>query len=162
MSLLFSCVQTEKRSSNSQTGENDLYHKIMDPNAKYDSTMAAKFGADEYGMKPYVLAFLKRGPNRSQDSLTAANLQKAHLDNIVRMANEGKLVLAGPFMDTGEVRGIYIFNVATIEEAKKLTESDPAIQAGRLSMELHPWYGTAVMPAIVPLSKMVEKSSVAD
>ena len=82
----------------------------IDNNHQADSTLAEKLGADEYGMKQYVMAFLKTGPNRNHDSLTAAKIQRAHLDNITRMADAGKLVLAGPFMDTGEIRGIYIFN----------------------------------------------------
>ena len=94
-----------------------------------DSTLATELGADDYGKHQYVMAFLKAGPNRSQDSLTAANLQRAHLDNITRLANEGKLVLAGPFLDNGEIRGIYIFDVKTIEEAQELTATDPAINS---------------------------------
>lgn len=128
----------------------------------YDSVFAAKLGADEYGMKPYVMAFLKKGPNRDQDSLTAANLQKAHLENIIRMAEAGQLVLAGPFMDAGEVRGIYIFNVTTVEEARALTETDPAVKAGRLAMELHPWYGSAALSLLTPLSKRLEKKGMSD
>lgn len=128
----------------------------------YDSVFAAKLGADEYGMKPYVMAFLKKGPNRDQDSLTAANLQKAHLENIIRMAEAGQLVLAGPFMDASEVRGIYIFNVTTVEEARALTETDPAVKAGRLAMELHPWYGSAVLSLLTPLSKRLEKKGMSD
>ncbi|MBK7343852.1 MAG: hypothetical protein IPJ06_12635 [Saprospiraceae bacterium] len=129
---------------------------------KYDSTYAAKLGADDYGMKPYVMAFLKAGPERSQDAETAAALQMAHLKNIMRMAEEGTLVLAGPFLDQGEVRGIYIFNVATVEEAEALTRTDPAIQAGRLIMELHPWYGSAALMEVNQLHKKVQKISITD
>jgi len=111
----------------------------------FDPELAQKLGADEYGMKHYVMAFLKSGPNRNQDAAEAQALQKAHMDNIHRLANEGKLVLAGPFMDKGELRGIYVFDVTTIEEAQKLTETDPAVKAGRLVMELHPWYGSAAL-----------------
>lgn len=111
--------------------------------AGFDSLLAARLGADEYGMSRYVMAFLKAGPDRSQDSATAAEIQRAHLANISRMAEEGTLVLAGPFLDDGTVRGIYIFDVETLEEARALTETDPAVQAGRLEMELHPWYGSA-------------------
>ncbi len=110
-----------------------------------DTALARKLGADGRGMRPYVMALLKSGPNRGQDSATAANLLKAHLANIQRMANEGKLVLAGPFLDDTGLQGIYIFNVRTVEEAKALTDSDPAIKAGRLVMELHPWYGSAAL-----------------
>jgi len=129
---------------------------------KYDSVLANKYGADKYGMKHYVIAFLKRGPNRIADSSEAAQLQKAHLDNIVRLADEGKLIIAGPFLDNEDIRGIYIFNVKTIEEAKKLTETDPAIQKGSLAMELHPWYGSAALMAIPDMHKKLEKKSVAE
>src|ERR1700741_871405 len=83
----------------------------------YDAELAAKLGADQYGMKQYVMAFIKAGPNRSSDSTERARLQMAHLKNIMKMADEGKLVVAGPFMDDQPIRGIYIFNVKTIEEA---------------------------------------------
>ena len=93
----------------------------------YNLLLAQHLGADNYGMKQYVMAFLKAGPNRSQDEETAAKLQTAHLKNIQRLAVEGKLLLAGPFLDDGNVRGIYIFNVTTLDEAEKLTQTDPAI-----------------------------------
>jgi uncharacterized protein len=113
--------------------------------APYDSVLARRLGADKIGMKVYVMAFLKKGPNRTQDSTEAVRLQAAHMANIQRMAAEGTLVLAGPFMDDGDLRGIYVFNVSTVEEARKLTETDPAVKAGRLAMELHPWYGSAAL-----------------
>ncbi|MCB0759981.1 MAG: hypothetical protein KDC12_00565 [Flavobacteriales bacterium] len=115
------------------------------PATAFDSLRAAKWGADEYGMKKYVMAFLKKGPNRDRSPEEANELQRAHLDNIGRMAEEGKLVLAGPFFGDGELRGIYIFNVETIAEAEALTQSDPAIQAGSLAMDLMEWYGSAAL-----------------
>lgn len=125
----------------------------------YDGQLADELGADDYGMKQYVMAFLKTGSNRDQDSLLAAELQRAHLENIRRMAEEGDLVLAGPFMDSGEFRGIYIFNVQTVEEAQKLTETDPAIQAGRLVMELHPWYGSAALVKVNEIHGQISKQN---
>jgi len=114
----------------------------------YDSIKAAEFGADAYGMKKYVIAFLKRGPNRDLDSAKSAELQAAHMANIGKMAEEGKLVLAGPFFGDGDLRGIYIFDVQSLEEAEALTQSDPAVQAGSLIMELKEWYGSAALMAI--------------
>ncbi len=102
-------------------------------------------GADDYCLRKYVMAFLKKGPNRPTDKEKAAKLQAAHMENIGRLAKEGKLALAGPFFGDGELRGIYIFNVESVEEAKALTETDPAIKAGSLVMELHPWYGSAAL-----------------
>ena len=71
----------------------------------YDSELAQELGADDYGMKMFVFANLKRGPNRDLDPEAAAELQRAHLDNIGRLVESGKLVLAGPFGDDGDIRG---------------------------------------------------------
>ena len=123
----------------------------------YDSILAKEYGADQYGMKTYVIAFLKSGPDRIEDKVKAAELQKAHMSNIKRMSEEGKLLLAGPFLDNGELRGIYVFNVATLEEAKELTASDPAIQAGSLEMELKEWYGSAALMGMNDLKEKITK-----
>lgn len=123
----------------------------------YNLLLAQHLGADNYGMKQYVMAFLKAGPNRSQNEETAAKLQTAHLKNIQRLAAEGKLLLAGPFLDDGNVRGIYIFNVTTLDEAAQLTQTDPAIQAGSLVMELRPWYGSAALQQINELHNAIAK-----
>ena len=71
-------------------------------------------------------------------------------------------MLAGPFEDSGELRGIYIFDVRTVAEAEALTKTDPAIQAGSLVMELHPWYGSAALPLLAPLHKKVQKNAIVD
>jgi uncharacterized protein YciI len=71
--------------------------------------------------------------------------------NISRLAKEGTLLVAGPMSDTGVIRGIYLFDVRTIEDAKRLTETDPAIQAGSLIMEMHPWYSSAALMEIPKL-----------
>lgn len=123
----------------------------------YDEKLAKSLNADDYGMKKYVVALLKSGPNRSKDKVTKAKLQKAHMANITRMAKEGVLVLAGPFFGDGDLRGIYVFNVETIEEAKKLTETDPLIQSGGLVMELHLWYASAAVQKIGEIHKTIQK-----
>lgn len=127
----------------------------------YDEAAARQFAADEYGMRNYVMAFLKRGPNRPADPERAAELQRAHLRNIERMAKQGKLALAGPFLDDGELRGIYVFCVASLEEAEALARTDPAVQAGSLVMELKEWYGPAALMAVNAIHARLEKRSVA-
>ena len=127
----------------------------------YDSIKAHAYGADDYGMKKYVMAFLKKGPNKSADEETRNQLQKAHLKNISRLAEEGKLVLAGPFFGDGDLRGIYIFNVDNIAEAEALTNSDPSIQAGVLTMDLKEWYGSAALMAVNDLHSSISKTEVA-
>jgi uncharacterized protein YciI len=130
---------------------------ISDSNG-YDAELAKKLNADERGMKNYVMAFLKKGPNRNQDSLTIVKLQEGHMANINKMAEEGKLILAGPFTDDGDLRGIFIFNVESVEEAEALTQNDPSIKAGRLIMELHPWYGSAALQEVNSIHKKIEKN----
>jgi uncharacterized protein YciI len=83
--------------------------------------------------------FLKRGPNRGQDAETARQLQKEHLAYMDGQSNQGKLIVAGPFMVDGDRRGVVVYRVATMEEARQRAEADPMVKAGRLAVELHPW-----------------------
>jgi len=94
----------------------------------------------QWEMKQYFLVLLKKGPVRNQDSVTAAALQKGHLDNITRLYNEGKIDIAGPMMSDGDLRGIFVFNCATYDEVLIHCSTDPAVKAGRLIAEIHPWY----------------------
>ena len=142
--------------------ENETPGRSIDNTLSYDSLKAAEYGADEYGMKKYVMAFLKRGPNRDLDSAEAANLQMAHLENIGKMAEAGKLVLAGPFFGDGDIRGIYIFNVKSLGEAEELTNTDPAIQAGSLVMDLREWYGSAGLMAVNNIHKTLARQGIID
>lgn len=147
-----------------QPNSNEELHKALGTQdvsvIKYDSLKAQQYGADDYGMKKYVMAFLKRGPNRDQDSITATKLQAAHMENIGKMAEAGKLILAGPFLGDGDLRGIYIFDVDNIKEAEELTNSDPAIQAGRLEMELIEWYGSAGLMELNTLHAQLAKEEI--
>lgn len=126
----------------------------------YDAELAQQLGADDYGMKMYVMAFLKQGPNRTQSPDEVAMLQKAHMENIKRMAANGDLVLAGPFAKNDQgIQGIYVFNVKTVEEAEALTNTDPAIKAGRLKMELIPWYGSAALMKVSEIGETLAKKN---
>lgn len=114
--------------------------------SEYDPKLAEEVGADQYGMKKYVIAFLYRGDRVSEYSeAERAKLQDSHMANINIMAEDGKLVMAGPFFGNDELRGLYFFSVESIEEAKALTETDPSIQAGVLKMDLKEWYGSAAL-----------------
>lgn len=92
------------------------------------------------GMKTYYLVFLKKGPNRTHDSVTQQKIQEGHLAHLTKMAVEEKMDLAGPILEDGDIRGICVYNTATMEEAKSLAEADPAVKAGRLIVEIRPWY----------------------
>lgn len=161
ISLLIACTETGSVEGNSENAAiKEEPAKESEKTSIFDSVLAARYGADDYGMKQYVMAFLKSGPNRDRSEEEAATLQRGHMENITRLANEGKLVLAGPFLGEGELRGIYIFNVTTIEEAQALTETDPAIQAGSLIMELLPWYGSAALMGVNEEHYKLSKKSI--
>ena len=91
-------------------------------------------------IRKYWFVMLTKGVNRTQDSVTANKIQEGHLANITRLYKEGKIKVAGPFGDDGNWRGIFIFDCETQAEVEKLLNTDPAIAAGRLSYEVHPWY----------------------
>ena len=91
-------------------------------------------------LTPLYLAFLIRGDKWTGEKTPAAEeIQKGHRANINRLADMKKLIAAGPFGDNGRLRGIFVFRVGSLEEAKNLTATDPAIQAGQLAMEIHQW-----------------------
>jgi uncharacterized protein YciI len=92
-------------------------------------------------MQTYYLVLLYRGDRAEKippDSAQA--IQAGHLANMIRLHDEKKMPLAGPFLDDTDLQGIFILNAASMEEAKQLCDTDPAIQAGRLRAEIHPWY----------------------
>lgn len=125
----------------------------------FDAELAKKLGADERGMKMYVLCILKTGP---KDGEIKGDERKAifagHFENIGRLAEEGRLVAAGPFGKNDRTyRGLYIFNVSTVEEAEKLVVLDPAVKAGVFVPELTLWYGSAAMMVVSDTHKRIEK-----
>lgn len=93
-----------------------------------------------YEMKQYWLVLLYSGDVRSQDSITAAKIQKAHMSNIERLAAEGKIIMAGPMGDNGSLRGIFIMDGKDSTEIANHIKVDSAIVTGRLRFEIHPWW----------------------
>ena len=116
------------------------------PAATRDEALATRFGADERGMRPYVLVLLKTGPTRVPDGEARTAMFAGHFANMTRLANEGKLAVAGPFMKNEDgLRGLFVMAVPTIEDARALTETDPVIVNGEMVAEYHPWYGSAAL-----------------
>lgn len=127
-------------------------------NPKYDKALADSLGADAYGMKSYVFVILKTGSETIEDKEKISEIFRGHLDNINRMANEGKLIIAGPLGKNDKAyRGIYIFDVKTTEEAAALLKTDPAIESGILDAEIFSWYGSAALPAYLKVHEKIEK-----
>lgn len=112
-------------------------------NPKYDADAAQRLGADQRGMRSYVLVLLKTGPNKMAAGPERDAMFAGHFANINRLAGEGKLALAGPFDGVDGWRGLFIFAVKDIDEARQLTATDPVIVNGEMVAEYHKWYGSA-------------------
>ncbi|MDP2236246.1 MAG: hypothetical protein Q8J88_07425 [Bacteroidales bacterium] len=128
-------------------------------NSEYDPELAAALGADDYGMKSYVFVILKSGSVVLEDKAKRDSIFSGHLQNIGRLAEEGKLIVAGPLgKNTLNYRGIFILNVKTLEEAELLLQTDPAVKEKLLDAELFTWYGSAALPEYLKVqSKIVKK-----
>jgi uncharacterized protein YciI len=129
-------------------------------NPNYDAELAKTLGGDEYGMKKYVLVILKTGTNTTTDKAVTDSLFRGHMDNIGRLVELNKLIVAGPLGKNDlTYRGIFILNVTTFEEANELLETDPAIKEKLLTPELFNWYGSAALPEYLKASdKIWEKN----
>lgn len=98
----------------------------------------------KYEMTTYVLGLLRKGPNWGTGTKEeSARIQEGHMANIRKMGESGKLIVAGPLTDNGDIRGIFVFRAKTPDEVRPLAEDDPAIKSGRLVLELHPWFAGA-------------------
>ncbi|MBC3881123.1 hypothetical protein H8K35_00565 [Undibacterium sp. LX40W] len=124
----------------------------------FDPQLAQQLGADSRGMRQYVLVVLKTGPKKVPAGKERDEMFAGHFANMQRLSDAGKLALAGPFDGKEGWRGLFIFAVNNIDEARELTATDPVIMQGEMVAEFHPWYGSAAVmeiPKIHP--KLVEK-----
>ena len=127
-------------------------------NPNYDEALATKLGADDYGMKSYIFVMLKTGTNMSTDKSARDSCFAGHMNNIGRLVDEGKLIVAGPLgKNENGYRGIFILDVPTLEEAQELMQTDPAIHAQYLQPELFMWYGSAALPEYLKASDKIWK-----
>ena len=126
-------------------------------NSSFDADLAKKVGADKHGMKNYVLVILKTGPTDVPAGKERDEIFKGHFANIKRLAGEGKLVVAGPFGDKNDWRGMFIFNVENVDDAKKLTETDPVIKSGLMIAEFHKLYCSAGLMEVNAIHQKVSE-----
>ena len=114
----------------------------------YDAELARKLGADERGMRRYVLVILKSGPNRVPAGPERDEMFKGHFANMTRLAKEGKLVQAGPLDGVDGWRGLFVFATSSLDEARALVNTDPVVIKGEMVPELHAFYGSAALMAM--------------
>ncbi|MFN3313566.1 MAG: YciI family protein [Hyphomonas sp.] len=132
--------------------------------ATYDAELAARLGADDYGMRPYVLAILMTGPEDAAitDPETRAGLFRGHFVNMQRLNDEGHLVLAGPLGGEDDSRGLFLFDTPDIDTARAWAETDPAVEAGIFTLEFSTYYGSAALLLVGDLHKTVQAKGIMD
>lgn len=118
--------------------QGDVTVSEVKPVAKYNPSLDSSVYTGE--MKRYWLVLLKKGPNRNQDSVSAALIQAGHRANINKLAAEGKIIMAGPIGTDGDLRGIFIMNCKDSTEVETFVKTDTAVMTGRLVMEYYPWW----------------------
>lgn len=129
------------------------------PRPAYDEALAQSVGADEHGMRQYVLVVLKTGPNRIAPGPERDEMFRGHFANMKRLSAEGKLALAGPFDSVDGWRGLFILAVSDIDEAKKIVATDPVIAKGEMVAEYHKYFGSAALMLVRDAHDKVAKKS---
>jgi len=116
--------------------------------------MAQAANEPHYEMTTYYVGLLYRGPSWTPEVTPETQaIQKGHMENIGKLAASGKLILAGPFSDDTTLRGMFVFQVASLEEATALCATDPAVKAGRLRVDVHPWFSAKGIRVDPPSTK---------
>lgn len=119
--------------------------RAEDAAPSYDPALAAAVGADDNGMRRYVLVILKTSPTPVPPGPARDEMFKGHFANMKRLADAGKLALAGPLDGVDGWRGLFIMAVSDIEEAKALVATDPVVAQGEMIPEFHKYYGSAAL-----------------
>ena len=147
--VMFFLISCNSRNGKSQETSEDTPDEKVSKALQKESLVAKGYQVFDYVdektgdtviMQQYYIAFLKTGPNRSQTKTEADSLQVLHLAHLGRMYEEGYADISGPFGDDGEIRGVTIYNTPTMEIADSLARLDPMVRAGRLEIEIHPWW----------------------
>lgn len=125
----------------------------------YDAALAKSLGADEYGMRSYVLVILKSGTTVVPDGAKRDEMFAGHMANIKQLAKEGKLVFAGPLDGVDGWRGLFVFASSDIETAKGYVANDPVIINGEMVGEYHQLYGSAGLMMMNEIYSKISKKS---
>ncbi|MEM6966450.1 MAG: YciI family protein [Bacteroidota bacterium] len=146
IALIAACQEPEVKPINAAAEKGEQFNVPTRVLLPYPDSLFETFEMTEgevtYIMKKYFIAFLKTGPNRNQSKEEAAKIQSAHLAHLGKLANEKRACMIGPFGQEADsdIQGIVIFSVPDKEEAEKLAAQDPAVKAGRIVIEIQPWW----------------------
>ncbi|MBP6078814.1 MAG: hypothetical protein KA505_08405 [Xanthomonadales bacterium] len=128
----------------------------------YDADLARSVGANENGMRQYVFVLLKTGPTPMPKGPARDEMFKGHFANMERLAKAGKLAVAGPFDGVDGWRGMFVFAVKDIEEAKALVATDPVVIQGEMVPEFHAFFGSAALMLVPDAHKRISKPTTAE
>jgi uncharacterized protein YciI len=160
ISTLTSCIAYTKGQDGKpgKNGKNGDYNNLK---TSFNQKLADSLGADKYGMKAYTIVMLTTGTNKIEDKAKMGKLMKGHLANIGKLADEGKIIIAGPFREDNKqhFEGMFIFNTKSKEEAEQWVKTDPAVQAGVFGYEIFPWYGSAALPMYLKYHSEITKEN---
>ena len=131
--------------------------KAAEPAPQYDAELAKSLGADERGMRSYVLVILKTGPKKIEDKAERAKIFEGHFANMGRLAAEKKLALAGPLDGKEGRRGIFVMATPDIEEARRLVDTDPVIISGLMEAEYHKFFASAGLMMVNEVHNKIQK-----
>ncbi|MCC9034834.1 YciI family protein [Chryseobacterium sp. Ch-15] len=154
---LISC-SIQKKAQNGTPGKDGA---SSNSKLSFNQKLADSLGADKYGMKAYTIVMLTTGSAEIDDKEKKAALMKGHMENIGKLAKEGKIIVAGPFLEKNKenYRGMFIFNTKSKEEAESWVKTDPAVAAGIFSYEIFPWYGSAALPLYLKHHDKISKEN---
>ena len=130
------------------------------PKAGFDAALAQTLGADDYGMRAYVLVILHTGPTPMPAGEARDAMFQGHFANIKRLAEQGTLVLAGPLDGVDGWRGLFVLAVDDIEAAKAAVATDPVVIQGEMVPEFHTYYGSAGLMTINELHGRISKQDI--
>ncbi len=114
----------------------------------YDAARAQAWGANDNGLRPYILVLLKTGPQRTPDGPARDEMFKGHFANMQRLAREGLLVYAGPLDGAQDLRGLFIFATTDTDLVRKAIGADPVLINGEMVAELHQHVGSAALMGV--------------
>ncbi len=145
-------------------GEGPVAGAETQPPAVYDAVLAEQLGADDLGMRSYVLAILKTGPQDAAitDKDQRAELFAGHFSNMGKLAEEGKLVLAGPLGGEDGRRGLFILNTPDIATAQEWVATDPTIEAGIFTVDYSKYYGSAALMQVNEVHARIQKKGIGE
>lgn len=135
--------------------------RVAKPAPVYDAALAKSLGADENGMRSYVLVILKTGPKKITDKAERARIFEGHFANMGRLAFEGKLAVAGPLDGKEDRRGIVILATGDVDEARTWVAADPVIQSGEMVAEYHKFFSSAALMMVNDVHGKIEKPGAA-